>query len=97
MCFMSLTLLFAFGRYDEQKRNVEEYRDWRDNLDELKPWLENAKSEMDACERPTSDHGVREKQTVFMKVRFISNLKLHMTCELLKNCVDFICHMDCCM
>ena len=47
---------------------MEDYRDWKDNADELKPVLDNANKELDACELPTSDRAVREKQTHFIKV-----------------------------
>ena len=55
-------------RFDEQKNVVEEYQDWKDNVNDLKPWLEDTKKEMDACEQPTSDPSVREKQAQFIKV-----------------------------
>jgi hypothetical protein len=55
-------------RFDEQKSVVEGYRDWKDNVNELKPWLDETKKEMDACEQPTSDPSVREKQAQFIKV-----------------------------
>ena len=61
-------LILPLCSYDEQKRNVEGYQDWRDNLSELKPWLETTKTKLDACKRPTSDRGVRKKQTEFLKV-----------------------------
>lgn len=55
-------------RFDDQKGFVEDYQDWKDNVGELKPFLDNTKKEMDACELPTSDHSVREKQAHFIKV-----------------------------
>ena len=61
-------MLYFDGRFDDQKGVAEDYQDWKDNVDELKPWLENTKKEMDACELPTSDHSVREKQTHFITV-----------------------------
>ena len=57
-------------RYDDQKQHVEDYQDWRNEMDDVKAMLENTKSEMDVCEQPTSDVGVREKQTTFLKVCF---------------------------
>ena len=67
-------LTFAMSilhRFDDQKRFVEDYHDWKDNVGELKPFLDNTKKEMDACELPTSDHSVREKQAHFIKVSVV--------------------------
>jgi hypothetical protein len=61
-------LLYFGCRFDDQKGFVEDYQDWKDSVNELKPWLDNTKKEMDACELPTSDHSVRDKQVNFIKV-----------------------------
>ena len=58
-------------RFDDQKGFVEDYHDWKDNVGELKPFLDNTKKEMDACELPTSDHSVREKQAHFIEVSVV--------------------------
>ncbi|XP_028414728.1 nuclear anchorage protein 1-like isoform X2 [Dendronephthya gigantea] len=56
------------NRFDNQKSFVEDYQEWKDDVDDLKPWMENTKKEIDACELPTSDNSVREKQANFVKV-----------------------------
>ena len=69
-----------FRRFDDQKSFVEDYQDWKDNVGELKPFLDNTKKEMDACELPTSDHSVREKQAQFIKVCFVKYLTMTVRC-----------------